>query len=199
MPHSSLKLGAAATALVLTACATVPTPYQPYVAEGVRGVHGGYSEQQLAPDRYRVRFHGNEYATRDRVEGYLLYRAAELTLKQGGDWFLLVDKQTEHEIERRGTPVAPYNPWFGRDYLNWHPDWRYYSHGVGWAYWHPWVGGPFWGDQVDWTTIESYEASADIEIHKGAMAASAGQAFDARKIMRDLGPTIEYPGTRKPR
>ena len=37
----------------LAACTTA-TPYQPYRAESVSGVHGGYSDRQIAPDRYLV-------------------------------------------------------------------------------------------------------------------------------------------------
>ena len=62
------------------------------------GVHGGYSEQRLAPDRYIVKFHGNELTSRDRVEGYLLYRAAEVTTQNGYDWFTVVDRRTEHDV-----------------------------------------------------------------------------------------------------
>ena len=54
-------------------------------------VHGAeHVEQQLAADRYIVRFHGNEFTSRERVETYLLYRAAELTLEQGFDGFTIV-------------------------------------------------------------------------------------------------------------
>ena len=61
-------------ALALAACATA-TPYQP-----LRGSGGGFTEQRLQPDRYRVAFVGNDYTSRQRVENYLLYRAAELTV-----------------------------------------------------------------------------------------------------------------------
>lgn len=39
--------------LIVTGCTTA-TPYQPYRAETAGGVHGGYSDQQVAPDRYIV-------------------------------------------------------------------------------------------------------------------------------------------------
>jgi len=64
-----------ALAAGLTACAT-PTPYQP----NIRGqaASGGYSEVRIEPDRFRVNFAGNSLTSRETVEGYLLFRAAEL-------------------------------------------------------------------------------------------------------------------------
>ena len=76
MPRKSVALAAA---LVLTAglaaCAT-PTPYQPNVPG--QGSYGGYSEFRVEPDRFRVNFQGNTLTSRETVEGYLLFRAAEL-------------------------------------------------------------------------------------------------------------------------
>jgi hypothetical protein len=55
-----------------------PTPYQPDLGE--QRVAGGYSEERIAEDRYRVTFSGNRACSKQHVERYLLYRAAELTL-----------------------------------------------------------------------------------------------------------------------
>lgn len=187
---------AGALALMLASCATTPTPYQPYRGESASGVHGGYSEQRLAPDRYIVRFHGNEWTSRDRVEGYLLYRAAELTVQGGYDWFTMVDRYTEKEVRQEVYRDPFYRPWYGSGYLYWHPDWRYYRSGIGWTYWHPWIGDPFWADRVDIRTVESFEASAEILMRRGPMPASELRAFDARRVMADLGPTIVLPERR---
>jgi hypothetical protein len=87
---------ALATSLVLaaglSACVS-PTPYQP----NVRGsaTSGGYSETRIEPNRWRVDFAGNSMTSRETVEGYLLFRAAELTLQNGDDWFSIVDRQTD--------------------------------------------------------------------------------------------------------
>ncbi len=56
-------------------------------SSAVRPSPGGYSEQQLEPNRWRVTFSGNSLTDRRTVENYLLYRSAELTLSQGFDWF----------------------------------------------------------------------------------------------------------------
>ena len=188
-------LAAAALALSLGAlggCMTA-TPYQPYIPEGGPGTHGGFSEQAVAPDRYIVRFHGNEMTSRERVEGYLLYRAAELTVQHGDDWFMMDDRRMEHEIQTYTVPDPLYHPWYGYPY--WRPSWGYYSHG-GWAYWDPWIGGPFWYDRMDVRTVEAFEATAEITMHKGPVPATEPRAMDARAVMARLGPSIELP---KPR
>ena len=139
---SSMALG-----LTLAGCTTA-TPYQPYRAEFAGGVHGGYSDQQLSPDRYLVRFHGNELTSRDRVEGYMLYRAAELTLQRGFDWFAMADRHTEHDTQTYVDRDPFYRPYYGPGYGYWQPSWRYYRPGFGWNDWYPWSGGPFWADRL---------------------------------------------------
>lgn len=191
-----LKTAAAALAIALVSvtagCATYPTPYQPYVPEGGRGIHGGYSDQQLAPDRYIVRFHGNAFTSRERVEGGLLYRSAQLALQNGYDSFLMVDRQTEHDVETYVRPDPFYRPWYGPSYGYWHPDWRYYVPGSGWSYWHPGMG-PFWRDRPDIVRVEAFEASAEILLRKGPPPPGDPRAFDARKVLADLGPVVQPP------
>jgi hypothetical protein len=184
--RTALVIGAMAIIASMGACAT-PTPYQPYRGESAAGTHGGYSDQRLAPDRFRVRFHGNDLTSRERVESYLLYRAAELTLASGYDWFAITDRHTEHDVETyvRRTPWGAYGYW--------QPHWRYYRYGYGWDVWHPEFGGPFWTNSIDVTTVESFEVEAEIVLEKGASPAADPKAFDARRIISELGPTIERP------
>jgi len=184
--------GALALALALAGCTTA-TPYQPYRAESAGGVHGGYSDQELAPDRYLVRFHGNDLTARDRVEGYMLYRAAELTLQRGYDWFLVVDRHTEHDTQTYVQPEPVYRPYYGPTYDYWRPYWRYYQPGHGWGTWDPWVGDPFWADRMSARTVESFEAQAEILLRRGPVPAGEPRGIDARKVLADLGPTIERP------
>lgn len=181
-----------ALSLMLAGCTTA-TPYQPYRAETAGGTHGGYSDQQLAPDRYFVRFHGNELTSRDRVEGYMLYRAAELTLQRGYDWFMIVDRHTEHNTHTYVQPDPFYRPYYGSAYPYWRPYWRYYRPHYGWDVWYPWGGSSFWADRYDLRTVESFEAQAEIMLRKGAIPPSEPRAFDAHKVIADLGPTIERP------
>ena len=109
--HRSTAAAAFAILLAALVGCTTATPYQPYRPESVGGVHGGYSEQRLAPDRYLVRFHGNELTSRDRVEGYMLYRAAELAVQNSFDSFQIVERHTEHDVETYVDRDPLYRPW----------------------------------------------------------------------------------------
>jgi hypothetical protein len=174
-----------ALGFALASCAT-STPYQPEVA-GQR-IHGGYSEVRLGHDRFRVTFDGNTLTSRERVEGYLLYRAAELTVQNGYDWFHIDDRITERD--RRTYEEPHYRPYFGYGY--WRPRWRYYRPRYGWYDWYPYGGDPFWADDREIVTVEEFEAHAEITMHRGAIPAD-GAVFDARRVMADLGPSIERP------
>jgi len=178
----SAKLLTPLTALALVACATA-TPYQPL---GTKGAKGGYSDQKIEANRYRVTFAGNSYTSRSRVENYLLYRAAELTIASGYDGFTIVQRDTERNVETRVSPGL------GGPYGWWQPSWRYYGGGFGWRSWDPWFGDPFWADSIDVSTIDRYEATAEIVMTRG-QGSSDPRNFDARQVIANLGPTIELP------
>ena len=183
------KAAALLMTLLLLGCATA-TPYQPQSA-GQR-VAGGYSENRLADTKYRVRFAGNTLTSRDTVEGYLLYRAAELTVQNGYDWFRITDHTTETDRRTFVERSPRYEPYYGSIYLNWRPHWRYYRSGV-WSTWHPYVRDPFWSFDTDVRTVERFEAEAEIVMRRGSMPVDASRAFDARKVLQDLGPSIKWP------
>ena len=72
--------------LALAAC-TSATPYQAVNKKGE-----GFSEFQLEQNKYRVVFSGNTQTPITTVENYLLYRAAEVTLDKGFDYFIVSDE-----------------------------------------------------------------------------------------------------------
>ena len=173
-----------AAALALTACATA-TPYQP-----LRGSAGGFAEQRIAADRYRVVFAGNDYTSQQRVENYLLFRAAELTVANGYDGFTIVQRDTDRNVEHRVSDTGLRYP--DRSlYGGWRPYWRYYGGPYGWRGWDPWYGGPFGGAEFDVRTIERYEAMAEIVMYRGRKVEAT--SFDARQVIANLRPTIEVP------
>lgn len=178
-------LWAPACLLALSACTTA-TPYQP-LAEG-RVATGGYSDQQVEANRYRVTFAGNSMTSRDTVERYLLYRAAELTREKGYDWFTMADRGTERHS--RTVVDRPFGPGL---YGWWGPSWRYYGRGFGWRSWDPFWGDPFWDNDIDVRTIDRYEASAEIVMGRGRKPANDPRAFDAEDVMRNLGSNIVRP------
>ena len=94
---------------LLGACATA-TPYQPLQTRG--DVRGGYSEQRIEENRYRVTFAGNTFTSRQTVENYLLFRAAELTREAGYDGFPMVARGTDpHTTTRVFSDPFGAGPW----------------------------------------------------------------------------------------
>lgn len=171
---------AVAAALTLSACSTA-TPYQP-ATKTSSGY--GYSDQRIENDRWRVTFAGNSLTTRQTVESYMLYRAAQLTLDNGFDWFDTVDRHTQGATEVIGTG----DPWWGPYGPYWRPYWRFYGRGG----WGAWGAGPGWGEW-DATTITRYEASTEIVMHHGPKPADNARAFDAHQVLNNLGPHIVTP------
>lgn len=190
---SILKRSAAAAALVAASLATAscvtPTPYQP--ATGVGSHRTGYWDEQLDGSHFRVTFAGNTLTSRETVERYLLYRAAELTVQNGFDYFILVSRDTEkdsHTYSDRWSGSA-FGPWG-----YWHPYWRWYRPRFGWRSWDPFWDDPFW-DRGDWDTrtVERFEATAEIAVGNGAKPMDNVRAFDAHEVMSRLGPTLQLP------
>jgi hypothetical protein len=176
---------AVAAALTLSACATA-TPYQP---AGYGGVPGGYAEQRLENDRYRVSFAGNSVTSREQVEMGLLLRAAELTTESGYDWFATVNRDTDRDV--RYQAMGGFRDPFYRDRYGpfWGPSWRYSRRGL----WSPW-GDPFWGrNDFDVRQIDRYEATSEIVMGRGAKPANDPNAFDAREVISNLGSRVLRP------
>lgn len=191
MSRKSVAILASIALAGLVAACTTATPYQPNIAG--QKVSGGFSEMRVEENRYRVTFSGNSLTSRQTVEGYLLYRAAELTVEQGFDWFAIVDRNTD--VDRRTYVDSDpfFSPWYGPGYGYWRPSWRYYGGGYGWRGWDPYWGSPFWGDSIDVRTVTKFEASAEVIMHRGAKPADDPRAFDARAVVTNLGPRILRP------
>ncbi len=178
----------------LNACVS-PTPYQPIVKSGFSA--GGYSETRIEPNRWRVTFAGNAMTTRDTVEGYLLFRAAELTLQNGDDWFSIDERHTDDKSRTYVLPDPLYRPWYGPGFGYWRPSWRYRGgRAAAWRAWDPLFGDPFWGDGVDVQTVQNFEASAEILTHKGVKPTDDPRAFDAHAVVENLKPKVQRPTTK---
>jgi len=183
----SLTLRASTIALMLAVagCAT-PTPYQPLTRGG--STSGGYTDQQIEQNRFRVSFAGNTMTSRETVETYLLYRAAQLTVERGFDWFVMADRNTDRQTNTYVTrPFSP-GPWG-----YWGPSWRFRGAGFGWRGWDPYWGDPFWASSVDVNTVNRYEAMAEIVTGHGQKPADNPRAFDARSVLQNLGARIQTP------
>lgn len=99
----------AASLLAEAAIAGPATVYQP---TAVSKTHSGYSETQLDVNRLRVSFAGEAGTERETVETNLLFRAAEITLQRGYDYFVVVDHAVDAKTEsqRKGPPLPPFLP-----------------------------------------------------------------------------------------
>jgi len=70
--------------VLLTNCST---PYQP------KGALGGYSEEKILDNLFRVEFEGNQHSKPEKIQNYLMYRCAELTKEKGFDYFAIVSEE----------------------------------------------------------------------------------------------------------
>jgi hypothetical protein len=190
---------AASAALLVGACAT-ETTYRPATGQGFS--RSGYSDRQIENNRFMVSFAGNSVTPRETVERYLLFRAAELTLQNGDDYFVMVDRDTDLQQRTYSRPGlgwggfgGPWGGWGGY----WGPSWRYFGGGFGPGFgWSPWFGGGFGGwNNIDIDTIQRYEAIAEIRTGRGPVPRDNVRAFSAREVVDRLGPTIQLPRQRR--
>lgn len=169
----SLAAGAVALALLLGACASVPTGYTP--AQSARG--DGYREQRVEANRFLISVRGNFNTERARVEQILLLRAADLTLENGYDHFILAGRTAD--VSRNLTPVGG-DSRFG---------WSWYSPRWGWRWWND----PIWSDAPSYLEVSRFEVTADVAMFKGAKPAGDANAYDARSVRESIGPAVTAP------
>jgi hypothetical protein len=175
----------AAAVVGLAACSSA-TPYQP-----IEGRPYGYASTLLEQDRARVVFRGNSLTDRLTVENYLLYRAAEVTVQNGFDYFVTVNRSTDAETQllQSGGTLRPrfggfYSPYIGRLFY----DYRYF--GPAWG-WRPFYD-PYFADPVHFREITRFEATAEILMRKGPKPDDA-DAYDAREVLARLRDQIVLP------
>lgn len=136
----------------------------------------GYSDQKIEDNRYRIVFRGNSLTERETVENYLLYRAAEVTVENGYDHFMVVREDTEKE-----TTVTGYRDpfYYGRG-----RPFPYYGYGYRWD--------PFY-DDVSYRETQRYTAMAYIVLGKGPKPEGEPTAYNAQEVLDNLGGVITRP------
>ncbi len=169
-----LILGAAL--LALGACATV-TPYQP----SVKG-RPGFTDTRLEAAKFRVTFEGNTSTDLATIENYVLYRAAEVTIANGDDYFVILDQNRDAERTFRTTGTS-----FGGGFGRFRRRGFFYGGRFGRGF-----GGGFSSSS---TTRErrAFTVGVVIETHKGDKPASNALAYDARQIIANIGSTLVTP------
>ena len=85
-----------AAGLLLIACATDPTPYQPLDEK-----KGGYEQTQLQERVYRVSFRGNRYTRETDVIDFLFLRCAELARDNGFSHFQIQEDYGRTQVDLR--------------------------------------------------------------------------------------------------
>jgi hypothetical protein len=168
----------AVVCLVVVAACSQPTPYQQ------RQDGYGFNTVQLEPNRYRVSFYGNTSTSRETVETYLLYRAAEVTLQVGGDHFQVVERETQRDVSTYSNP----GPYYGSSLF-----YGYRSYPG--SYYRPYSGssyGATFGVGTTRTT-EKFEATVEFLAFRGPKPPDDPMSYDARDVVANLGPLIHYP------
>lgn len=178
--HPVLAL-ALLTLLWLPACAQ-PTYYEAQT-DGE-----GYADQEIADGRYRVTFAGNSITPRETVENYLLYRAAEITLASGHDYFILADYDVVRDVTYRRYVSLPPGGFSYGGYYGHYRYWDRYGYG---PYYDPFAAGYA---EITARQTDKYRAFATIAVYSGTPPADDPDAYAARDVIERLGPTIVRPG-----
>lgn len=171
-----MRIGSSIFVLLVAACGLAacqsPATYHPLDSRSGTG----YTDEQLAANRYRVTFTGNSSTKRETVENYLLLRAAEVTLKSGYHAFAFDTRDTKADVT------------YHSDFVGW-PGWR----GRGW-YWHSWAYGPgFGGTDVTTRAATSYEAYAEIVLLTDVQGAQDPRSLRAEDVLEHIGPMAQSP------
>lgn len=183
LPLKTLAVTLAA-GLALAACATA-TPYQP---AGLNGQRGGYAEQRLENNRFRVSFSGNSVTSRDQVEMSLLLRSART---DGRERLRLVRHRQPRHRPRHPLRLDAGSVLLALQQLLW-----------------PLLGsvvallpqrilepvGSLGANDFDVRQVDRYEANAEIIMGRGPKPANDPNAFDAREVVQNLSARVTRPG-----
>lgn len=75
------------------------TKYQP------EGLTGGYTDTQLDRNIFRVTFKGNGFTSPERAQDLALLRSAEIALKNGFNYFTVIDENSRIATSVVTTPI----------------------------------------------------------------------------------------------
>lgn len=158
----------------LAACSTQPD----YRAAEGRGY--GYSETKLTDTQYRVSFKARG-TDKSQAMNYAMLRAAEVTLQEGYDWFLIVHRDTLVDRESVANPNLGYMT--SRDMVTYC--------GVSGCYVRSYPRTAFSaGIHLGGQTDSDIEVVLEIKIGKGPRP-DTDYSFDAREVVDNLRPKTE--------
>jgi hypothetical protein len=146
----------------------------------------------VGPGTFKLTVAGHTFTKRGDIEKYLAYRAAQLTMEQGADWFILKEDRAKGETV---VPVPVRDPEglrysFRMKYFR--PVWRYKANDSGaWTRWSPFSGEPFLSAEPK--TITDFEVSAEIVVRKGPMDDADPLAYEATALSDLLVNQVSPP------
>lgn len=173
------------TLVLLTGCAT---PY------GSAGLTGGYSEEQLSENSYRVKFKGNGYTSSDKVWNYWMYRCAELTKLKGFSYYhVTVEKKqaslNDENAERLASYFSEADWWSMHEYNTLQqPHESFVKTKKGGSY--TYVPSYSYG----YTTVTTYSAQGVIKMYKNSQPLDADVVLDADSVIKSLDPYVKTGG-----
>jgi hypothetical protein len=180
-----MLLFSGAIALVFAAAlAGCTSPYGP------AGPTGGFTEQRLTANTYRIAYDGNGNTPEEQVVNYWLYRAAELTVQNGYAYFNLVPEGTPQSLRqdngvKRAAVLRP-----GDD----GPRFVQVKGGGG-------GGGYVYTPGYSTTTIRTWHKKGTIVMYRsrdGATTPEQAYALHAKTVMDKLGPYVKSGGKTTP-
>ena len=139
----------------------------------------------------RLTVSGKSFTSREALEIYLAYRAAQETMARGYRWFTFTEQRTKSD--KVPSPKAdPAGPRYSLRMSYFRPVWRYRAVGsTAWAAWSPFSGSAF--PALDSKSAAAYELSVNIVMRKGMLDDSNPLAFDASALSDYLINQTETP------
>lgn len=154
---------AASLCLAISACASGPV----YRAAQDPGSYG-YRDTLLTSDQYRVSFSGDYNTARETVENLALFRAADLAISRGSDYFRVTSRETS-PIANQGT----YGPTASVGY------------GYGYPYWGTGIG---YGGGRGYTEVR-YETVLQVQIAPD-LPQDAPNVYNAQQVKKNLASLV---------
>jgi hypothetical protein len=168
-----LRLLVVLSLLSLAGCVT------PYAASGWTG---GYQDQQISANSYRVTFTGNGNTSKDMVWNYWIYRCAQLTQQKGFEIMVLVPdekkKTSSIDPEGRWQPAVSY----GND--DFHMVKTHHG-GGGYVTHYTYVPGG---------AVTSYHSSGIIVMFHESDTYNSAMALRAQPVLDALKPYVDSAG-----
>jgi len=154
------KLALICSVFVLSACST---PYGKY------GLLGGYTDKRIDENTFSISVDANGYTSKQTASMHAFYRAAELTVENGFDFFVIVDTADDSRSMAMTAPGTSYTT------VN-----SYGSTAYARTTRTPGMVVP----------IRFPNSTLTIKALKGAKPEDNPNAYDARSVMKYLGPEI---------